>query len=127
GGRPHRLFEELAGTVVRAQQRLHLRGDRGIDRLFSFEQAFPARRVEGDRFVEHRRDPLPVGTQAGVSSSFASQARATAQWRFTVAGEMPIASAVSSIERPPKKRSSTMRAWLASSAARRSSAESRAM
>jgi len=87
---------------VRAEERLHLRGDRGIDRLFAFEQAFPARRVEGDRFVEHRRDPLPVGTQAGVSSSFASQARATAQWRFTVAGEMPIASAVSSIERPPK-------------------------
>ena len=44
------------------------------------------------------------------SSSRASHARATAQCRFTVAGEMSIASAVSSIVSPPKKRSSTRRA-----------------
>ena len=46
------------------------------------------------------------------SSSRASQAQATVQWRLTVAGEMSIASAVSSTVSPPKKRSSTSRAWL---------------
>jgi hypothetical protein len=43
-------------------------------------------------------------------NSRCNQTRAAAQFRFTVAGETPVTTAVSSIDRPPKKRNSTMRA-----------------
>jgi hypothetical protein len=124
GDRPCGTFEEGAGRVVRAQQGAHFVGDSGIGFGRAREQALTIRGAEIQRLVEQRADAAPVGRQ--LSSSRASHARASAQWRFTVAGEMSIACAVSSIDRPPKNRSSTIRACPASSAARRSSAASRA-
>src|SRR6185295_2474944 len=61
------------------------------------------------------------GRQAERARSRASQALASAHSRFTVAFEIPSASAVSSIVRPEKKRSSTSCACCGSNA---SSAES---
>jgi CubicO group peptidase (beta-lactamase class C family) len=58
-------------------------------------------------------------------SSRTSQARASAQSRFTVRGEQSRSAAVSSTSRPPKKRSSTTLARRGWSAARRVSASSR--
>ncbi len=53
----------------------------------------------------------PVGRRAqSAVSSRLRKARAAVQSRFTVAGEMSSAAAVSSILMPPKKRHSTMRA-----------------
>jgi hypothetical protein len=54
-----------------------------------------------------------------VSTARFSHARAMAHCRFTVAGDIPTTSAVSSTVRPPKYRSSTMRACSGSKAARR--------
>src|SRR5690348_2278147 len=50
----------------------------------------------------------------GDFSSRTSQARAATQWRLTVALDRCMAWAVSSIERPAKKRSSTTRDWTGS-------------
>jgi CubicO group peptidase (beta-lactamase class C family) len=58
-------------------------------------------------------------------SSRTSQARASAQSRFTVRGEQSRSAAVSSTSRPPKKRSSTTLARRGWSAARRVRASSR--
>src|SRR5689334_16231726 len=55
-----------------------------------------------------------------------SQTRAVAQCRFTVAADKPNTSAVSSIESPPKKRSSTMRLCCGSKRASSRRASSRA-
>ena len=48
--------------------------------------------------------PGPSGTfvQGSSLSASNSQARADCQCRFTVAGELPMARAVSSMVRPPK-------------------------
>lgn len=45
-------------------------------------------------------------------SSRLNQARAARHWRSTVRGAIPMISAISSTERPPKKRSSAIRALL---------------
>ena len=55
-----------------------------------------------------------------------SQRRAVAHSRFTVAGEILSTRDVSSMESPPKKRSSTIWPWRASSAARPVRASSKA-
>src|SRR5439155_5121709 len=81
-----------------------------------------------ERAVEERLEALPLIPRHGSPSSPSSDAqsiarlshaRAIAHCRFTVAGDVPTASAVSSTVRPPKYRSSTMRACSASSAASR--------
>src|SRR5581483_4073090 len=55
-----------------------------------------------------------------------SQSLAVSQWRFTVAVEIPMASAVSSMESPAKNRSSTIRLCCGSSLASSLSASSSA-
>ena len=74
-------------------------GKPGDGRVGRGERRFTGLRLERHDEVEQRRDPAPV---AHMPSSRASQARATVQWRLTVAGETPSAAAVSSIESPPK-------------------------
>ena len=106
--RPGGLLEKVLRRVVRAQQRSVFGGQRRIGEGGARQQPLAAGGVELERLIEQRADAAPVDRQ--LCSSRASQARASAQCRLTVAGEMSIASAVSSIESPPKKRSSTMRA-----------------
>ena len=52
--------------------------------------------------VKERVDPGPLLRGHAPPSSFFSQARATIHDRFTVAGDTPSTSAVSSMVRPPK-------------------------
>src|SRR4051794_39949177 len=70
--------------------------------------------------VEHVLDLRPaLGSHAGSPLiSRYSHTRAVAQSRFTVAEEIPRTAEVSSIERPAKKRSSTMRLCCSSKRAR---------
>ena len=69
-----------------------------------------------ERAVEEVLDPPPALRGHGRPSSRKSHARAERNSRLTDDGEVSMASAVSSIERPPKKRSSTIRACASSSA-----------
>ena len=96
---PGGTLEESARAEMRRQQPSHAGDDLriGAGRLGQFQLA--CRWIEVQRFMEERRDAVPV---AQTPSSVASQARASVQCRFTVAGEVPMASAVSSIESPPK-------------------------
>ena len=94
--RPHFGHDVAAATPPRARAAARVRPRRA-----------PALRRTARRCAASQRS----SRAQAPSSSRASQARASAQCRFTVAGETPIASAVSSIESPPKNRSSTMRAW----------------
>src|SRR5262249_37783548 len=75
-------------------------------------------------FGRHRHASAP--SSGAVSTARFSQARAMAHCRFTVAGDIPTTSAVSSTVRPPKYRSSTMRACSGSNVASRVSASSSA-
>src|SRR5262249_35166531 len=68
-------------------------------------------RRERDSLLHQLLDALPaLGIHAGASPLIArySHARAIVQSRFTVAGEIPRTSEVSSIVRPPKNRNSTI-------------------
>src|SRR5262249_3926547 len=123
-----RRLDEVACVIVRGEQR----------RDFFLEARLPGTRViEDDRAIGriarddgvedfadaepflrgHTRSFEPSALDSPGASARASQALASVQRRFTVAGETPSASAASSIERPPKKRMSTRRASSASNAA----------
>ena len=67
----------------------------------------PRQPLGGHPRTHNRRVPGPAHVP---SISRCRKARAKVQSRFTVAGEMPIDSAVCSMSSPPKKRSSTTRA-----------------
>ena len=122
----------------------------GADLAFGGEQFFQLstqRRIAGTLAVEEgralRRRPFawPRGAPREPAASVRESAscvllsrisrcnhtRAVAQWRFTVAVERPSNCAVSSIERPPKKRNSTIWLCFGSSRARPVKASSKAI
>ena len=55
-----------------------------------------------DCLLEQVLEPVPLRRRHAPSSCSFSHARAIAHWRLTVAGDTPVASAVSSTVRPPK-------------------------
>jgi hypothetical protein len=102
------------------------RADRGRPSQADRERP-PARRRADRAPLKHRFHVLPAGWshESRLSSRY-SQARAAAHSRFTVAGETSSTAAVSSMERPPKKRNSMTRLCCGSSVASVPRASSRA-
>ena len=110
---PCGLTEKTGILEMRRQQCLHFPEQVGIARGCCLQVRAAADGVVFERGVKDIVDLLPallVHACEFPSSSRASQAEATVQCRLTVAGEISIASAVSSTVSPPKKRSSTRRA-----------------
>ena len=99
-----RLGQERAGPRVVAHQRDDLFAHRRIVRRSIGEPAAQVGRRLLDRLLEELADLLPplAGHAASPPSSRNSQARASAQRRFSVAGDMPSTSAASSTLRPTK-------------------------
>ncbi len=94
-----------------AEQTFHLTPKFGISMAGLIEVAGLGRRLQRERTVQHLLHLLPslrVHVSALRAISRCSQARADVHSRDTVAGEIPITSEVSAIDRPPKKRSSTI-------------------
>lgn len=106
------LLEEAAGRVVCGDERFDLAEQVGIAGAGASQEGAAGIHRLFDRVGEDRLYPLPARREHDcrhASSSFFSQARASAQCRLTVAGEDPITSAVSFTVSPPKYRSSTTR------------------
>src|SRR5262245_41964341 len=119
--RAHLLFDERTGEpldrgrlekigrrVVGSKQRFHLFGERLVLRPQDLKKrrALAGRQIDG--LVEELPDAAPaLGVHPRPSSRW-SQAFAERNSRLTDEGEVSRASAVSSIESPPKKRSSTI-------------------
>jgi hypothetical protein len=83
------------------EQRAHLGLERRVARAGLREIDIASLGRLGERRLEDLGDPRPaLGHAAPPYSSRCSQARATVQSRFTVAGEVPSTSAVSSIDKP---------------------------
>ncbi len=101
----NRLAEELAGARMVIEQR----SDFGADiRIVGGLARQPCVEIGGllfERPLEEIAHALPVAAHHRARRSLSSrksQARASAQRRFTVAGERPSASAVSSLLKPTK-------------------------
>src|ERR1700686_2424175 len=106
-----------SGLFMRGEQRFDFVPEFGIPAAGMVEVRCALHRVDKDDLVEQLLHLLPAfGVHAGASPVMArnNQARAVTQSRFTVAGEMPSTSEVSSMVRPAKKRSSTIRPCCAS-------------
>ena len=100
----NRVRQKGAGARVMLDERQHFVADDGIVRRFARD---PAPGAGGRIAIQSRLEQIAhssslVRRHAGPLRSRKSQARASAQRRFTVAGEMPSASAVSSMLRPAK-------------------------
>src|SRR5437879_4814884 len=119
----------IARLVVSGEQRFHL-ASHGLLHANLIHVLVPLVRRSFQGACEHRLHPLPLlGSHAFVSLFFisrCSQARAVAHSRFTVAGETPSTTEVSSMESPPKNRSSTTRLCCRSKTASWFKASSRA-
>ena len=104
--------EELPVPLVRRQQRLHLAGKRRVSGGCRRDVGGTLDRGQRERGVEDVLGAPPVlGSHGGGGPiSRRSHARAVRHSRLTVADDTPTTSAVSSTPRPPKNRSSTMRA-----------------
>src|SRR5690606_20208878 len=98
----------FAGTALLDEARA--RFWRKLERLLEqfLQQCHPLGR---QRRFAHGPMPSSSCEISGASSIRSSMARAKIQSRFTVAGEISRAAAACSISSPPKKRSSTTRAW----------------
>jgi hypothetical protein len=95
---------ERARPLVRREQGLYFPTKIAVARTRGIEEFLSGRRLAIQRRREQLLDLAPaLGGGAGhpSSSSRLSHARAMVQSRFTVAGEVPNASAVSSTLRPP--------------------------
>ena len=109
--------EKRVRLLMKRQQRRHFVTQRRVVRARLVEKRRPVRDRSFERRMKHAVDLRPpVGWHRRhawlpLCSSRRSQALAIVQWRLTVAGDRPTASAVSSTVSPPKKRSSTMWAW----------------
>ena len=96
-----RLREKRAGSRMVIQQRSHFGAHIPIVRLRALE---PARDVHGIHVERGLKEIARAAMliRSHVLSSRKSQARARAQRRFSVAGDMPMASAASSTLMPAK-------------------------
>src|SRR6266851_3487716 len=102
----------------RVEQRLHFPPERMIRRTSLLQKRRPLLGSQFQRSVQDLLHLLPAlwcHTEIALLISWCSHTLAVAHSLFTVLGEIPSTVAVSSVERPPKKRSSTMRLCLASS------------
>src|SRR6266403_4709158 len=128
GGCRHRRLQIHCRSLQKSGSCLFMRREKGID--FAAELGIAVgntvqkRRalvgIERYGFFQQLLHSLPTfRVHAGASPVMAryNHARAVTQSRFTVAGEIPNTSAVSSMVSPAKKRSSTMRLCCASSLA----------
>jgi hypothetical protein len=97
-----RLREKGAGARMMIEKRQHLGAHCRIIRRFLRDPRGHARRIVVDRRLEQIADPASLLRRHPPLISRNSQARASAQRRFNVAGDMPSASAVSSMLRPAK-------------------------
>src|SRR6266536_2013145 len=107
-----RRIQEIAGLLVRSQQRLDLLAQRLIAGAGFVEESRMQSWVAFPRGVIQPLDLLPAFRLHSDSlrlSSRWSQARARFHSRITVRGEVCKTSAVSSTFKPPKERSSTSR------------------
>ena len=117
------------GRLVGGEQHLHLVQQRGVSAARAVEKRASLARVPVQRPVQQRLDALPPFRRHGCAApliSRLSHARAATQSRFTVAGDVPSASAVCSTSMPAKKRHSTTRACRWFNRDRRASASSSA-
>ena len=105
-----RLDRRLGGRRIEEPVRAGVGGEQRLD-LAPHVVGGPGRRQPGGarltRLVERACEQLPhfapaLRGHAAPSSAFLRNARASVQWRFTVAGESSTAAAVSSTVRPPK-------------------------
>src|SRR5262249_39449979 len=115
-----RRFEKAGGCVVRVKEGNDFVPKGGIAGTGGIDDGAGSAGRAGHGVVEDRANARPLfgrHDEGSAPSSRASHAFASAQRRFTVAGEMPSASAASSIDSPPKKRTSTRWASSGSNAA----------
>ena len=107
GGRTAEGGIDLTWLARRVEQRLDLITQRLVALAGLIEPCGPLRPVD---FHRRRQDVLHFLPALGrhEASSRLSQARAVAHSRLMVLGEHSISAAVSSMERPPKYRSSTI-------------------
>src|SRR5215470_15205554 len=107
------LAQEIGARLfVGGQERLHFAAKVRVLFATVLKIAVSRACIQHHRFADQLLDSLPsFRIHAGVSPVMArnSHARAIIHSRFTVAGEMPRTSDVSSMVRPLKERSSTMR------------------
>jgi len=98
------FFDERAGRVVRFQQRDDFDAQLLVAGAGSFDVGAALRGFLLERRAENFLDAAPAlgRHQRLLPSSRRSQARASVHSRFTVASEMPMASAVCSTVSPPK-------------------------
>src|SRR4029077_5647511 len=112
-----RFQETSLCLFVGCQQRLHFAAQRLICGTGLVQISAALLRIHRQRGFQNGSDFLPGFPRHEAAFLFTgrySHARAEAQERSTVAAEIDRTSAVSSIDRPPKKRSSTMRPCRAS-------------
>ena len=112
-------IEKVAGLFVCPNESTHFGTERRIGCACGFNVRIALLRRQLERGCDGIVDLLPtlLDVHAHSPPAFsrrASHARATFHSRFTVAVEMPSTSDVSSMDRPPKNRSSTTRAFCSS-------------
>src|SRR6266849_2497851 len=128
GGRRHRRLQIHRRSLQKTGARLFMRRKKGgnftaqlgIAVAYAVQKRRALGGVERNSFLQELLHLLPsFRVHAGASPVMAryNQARAVTQSRFTVAGEIPRTSEVSSMVSPAKKRSSTIRLCCASSSA----------
>src|SRR5215469_3189572 len=98
--------------VARSKQNLHFLAEGWIGVAGSIQKGGALLRRQFERFLQQIANLLPAFPRhdSALLNSWCSQILAVDHFRCTVAGESPSSCADSSIERPPKKRSSTI--WL---------------
>src|ERR1700687_3197755 len=109
--------DERPGPLISNQERFHFMAEVWLPGAGLIQNRGTTMRLQVQNLAEEFFRLLVVVVGHGeslVDMSRNSQALAAAQSRFTVDGEIRRTSAVSSMERPPKKRSSTTRLCCAS-------------
>ena len=105
GARRHRRIEQRAGFLLHSQQRFHRAAQLAVGSAQPVHRRGALAGVRFQHARQNRLDLAPASRGHGCavpSMCSSSHSRAVPHSRFTVAGEIPRHSAVSSIERPPK-------------------------
>ena len=105
------LLQEGFVPVVCLQEGLDFAAYQNLTAARRIQELFALRRIELESCFEHTLDLAPFFGSHCVSFALISrrsQVRAVAHSRLMVVREIPITSAVSSIDKPPKKRISTI-------------------
>src|SRR5215469_1063520 len=123
------LQEAGAHMVARSEQNLHVLAEGWIGVAGSIQKGGALLGRQFERLLQQIANLLPAFLRhvSALLIWWCSQRRAVDQDRLTVAGDIPKTSAVSSIDSPPKNRSSTIRLCCALSRAKPFRASSRAI